>query len=60
MAEMQILTEDLKNASSEALCEAVIDLLLEKKGRNLTAYAVGEESAITDYYVNITASLGIS
>ncbi|MBP3605976.1 MAG: ribosome silencing factor [Clostridia bacterium] len=56
MAEMQILTEDLKNASSEALCEAVIDLLLEKKGRNLTAYAVGEESAITDYYVNITAT----
>ncbi len=48
--------EDLKNASSQALAEAVIELLLEKKGRNLTAYHVGEESAITDYYINITAT----
>ncbi|MBP3592653.1 MAG: ribosome silencing factor [Clostridia bacterium] len=48
--------EDLKNASSLALAEAVIELLLEKKGRNLTAYYVGEESAITDYYINITAT----
>ncbi len=48
--------EDMKNASSEALCEAIIALLLEKKGRNLTAYFVGEESAITDYYINVTAT----
>ncbi len=48
--------EDLKDASSQALAEAVIALLLEKKGRNLTAYFVGEESAITDYYINITAT----
>ena len=58
MAENQILlpSEDLKDASSQALAEAIIALLLEKKGRNLTAYFVGEESAITDYYINITAT----
>lgn len=48
--------QDLKNASSLALCEAIIALLLEKKGRNITAYFVGEESAITDYYINVTAT----
>ena len=56
MSEIKTPIEDLKNASSEALCEAVIALLLEKKGRDLTAYAVGEENAITDYYINITAT----
>ena len=48
--------EDLKDASSQTLAEAVIALLLEKKGRNLTAYFVGEENAITDYYINVTAT----
>ena len=48
--------EDLKDASSTALAEAIIALLLEKKGKKLTAYYVGEESAITDYYINITAT----
>jgi ribosome-associated protein len=48
--------EDLKDATSAALAEAIIALLLEKKGRNLTAYFVGEENAITDYYINVTAT----
>ena len=48
--------KDLENASPAALAEAIIALLLEKKGKNLTAYFVGEENAITDYYINITAT----
>ena len=56
MSEKLSVTEDLKNASSQALAEAIIALLLEKKGKNLTAYHVGEENAITDYYINVTAT----
>ena len=56
MSEMKPMEKDLLNASSAELCEAVIALLLEKKGRDLTAYEVGEENAITDYYINITAT----
>lgn len=58
MSENQAIlpVEDLKNATSKQLAEAVIALLLEKKGRNLTAYFVGEENAITDYYINVTAT----
>ena len=48
--------KELENASPAALAEAIIALLLEKKGKNLTAYFVGEENAITDYYINITAT----
>ena len=56
MSEMMDKEKDLEGASSAELCEAVIALLLEKKGRDLTAYEVGEENAITDYYINITAT----
>ena len=56
MSEIKVIEKDLVNASSAELCEAVIALLLEKKGRDLTAYEVGEENAITDYYINITAT----
>ena len=54
--QMTVPVEDLKSASSKALCEEIVALLLEKKGRNITAYFVGEESAITDYYINVTAT----
>ena len=57
MSEKEIsVIEDLKDAPSSALAEAIIALLLEKKGRNVTAYHVGEENAITDYYVNVSAT----
>ncbi len=58
MSENQITApvEDLKSASSQVLCEEIVALLMEKKGRNITAYFVGEESAITDYYINVTAT----
>lgn len=56
MSENQPIVQDLKNASSAALCEAILALLLEKKGRSITAYHVGEESAVTDYYINVTAT----
>lgn len=46
--------ESLPPMDSEALAYAITSVLIEKKALDVKAYNVGEESSITDCYVNAT------
>ncbi len=47
-------TNELKGASSLAVAEEIVRVLLSKKGLDVKLFNVGETSAITDYYINVT------
>ena len=47
-------SEILKNAESSLVARSAVAVLIEKKGRDVRLYNVGENSPITDYYVNVT------
>ena len=50
---MENKTNELKNCDSELLAKEAVKLLLEKKALDVKMYCVKENSAITDYYVNV-------
>ena len=41
-------------STSHELARTITAVLIEKKAHNVRLYHVGEENAITDYYVNVT------
>ena len=47
-------SDALINADSSAVARAAAFVLIEKKAINVKMYNVGEESPITDFYVNAT------
>lgn len=49
-----IITGDLKSADSIKKAEAVVKVLLLKKGIDVKLFDVRESSSITDYYINVT------
>ena len=50
----EIRTNELENASSEELAKAIVKILIEKKGVNVSLFDVREKTAVTDFYVNVT------
>ncbi len=49
-----IRTDELENATAEELAKAIVKILIEKKGTDVTLYDVREKTAVTDFYVNVT------
>ena len=47
-------TNELKMAPSLKIAEEIVKILLAKKGVDVKLFYVGEASAITDYYINVT------
>ncbi len=52
MEEKKELT--LNKYDSSALARAIVSVLIEKKALDVRLYNVGEESSVTDFYVNAT------
>lgn len=50
----EIRTNELENASAEELAKAIVKILIEKKGVNVSLFDVREKTAVTDFYVNVT------
>ena len=50
----EIRTNELENASAEELAKAIVKILIEKKGANVSLFDVREKTAVTDFYVNVT------
>ena len=52
----RIIVENNTKIEHDALYIAseAVKVLLEKKGRDVTMYYVGETSSVTDYYVNVS------
>ena len=50
----EIRTNELENASAEELAKAIVKILIEKKGINVSLFDVREKTAVTDFYVNVT------
>ena len=50
-----VLLPDLSHASSDVLAQEAVKILLEHKARAVSMFCVKEKSAITDYYINVTA-----
>ena len=51
---MENKTNKLKNASSLELANAIVKVLLSKKGNAVKLFCVKETSTITDYYITVT------
>ncbi len=49
-----VKTDRLFKADSKTLARSIVAVLVEKKALDVRLYNVGEESSVTDYYVNAT------
>lgn len=49
-----VRTNELENATAEELARAIVKILIEKKGIDVTLFDVREKTAVTDFYVNVT------
>lgn len=51
---MENRTNELKNANSLELANAIVKILLSMKGNAVKLFCVKETSSVTDYYITVT------